>query len=469
MKTSTGIIRPYEGWFSLSFRLIDIALALGALFLVTQLKQQPWDEHYRFIALLSVVFFTFFSGHFDIYRSWRIARVYDEVIQLWSAWVLTFVSIIVFVFLLDSMDNYSRPTLISWFLTTAFVFALWRFLARRILYGLRKRGRNSRSVAIVGANELGRDLSHRIKHADWMGLRFSGFYDDRTSSENDRLSVEDLHIDGNINELVAKAKANQVDIIYITLPFKAEDRTNALIRELSDTTTSIYLVPDFGVFNILHSRWTQIDEFPLISIHENPHGGVNGGIKRLVDVLVASIALVLLCIPMLLISIGVKLSSRGPVLFKQTRYGVSGQPIRVWKFRSMTVMENDDNIKQATKDDKRVTPFGRFLRRSSLDELPQFINVLMGDMSVVGPRPHAVAHNEQYRKLISGYMLRHKVKPGITGLAQVKGYRGETETLDKMEARIEYDLEYIRNWSVFLDLKLILLTVINGFRDQKAY
>ncbi|MFC1750505.1 hypothetical protein ACFL2V_17055, partial [Pseudomonadota bacterium] len=309
MKTSTGIIRPYESWFSLTFRLVDIALALAVLFFVTQLKNEQWDENYRFIALLSVVFFTFFSGQFDIYRSWRIARVYDEIIQLWSAWALTCTSLIVIVFLTDSVDNYSRQTIISWFIGTAFIFALWRFMARRILYSLRKRGRNSRSVAIVGANELGRGLAQRIKHADWMGLRFCGFYDDRSSAENDRTSVGSMKLDGNTSELIKQAKANQIDIIYITLPFKAEDRTSALIRELSDTTTSIYLVPDFGVFNILHSRWTQIDEFPLISIHENPHGGVDGGVKRLVDVLVATLALIVLSIPMLLIALGVKLNS----------------------------------------------------------------------------------------------------------------------------------------------------------------
>ena len=469
MKKNTGIIRPYEGWFSLIFRLVDVALALLVLFWITQLKGLHWNEHYRFIALLAVVFFTLFASYFDIYRSWRIARVYDEITQLWSAWALTCVSVIIIAFLDDSIEEYSRPAIISWFITTAFVFALWRFLIRRALYTLRKRGRNSRSVAIAGATRLGRDLSLRIRHADWMGLRFCGFYDDRTSSDHDRMLVDEAHIIGNTDELIRRAQSNQIDIVYITYPFKAEARTGELIKRLSDTTSSIYVVPDFSVFNILHSRWTQIDEFPLISIHETPHGGIDGWVKRLMDLAIASFALLLLALPMLIIALVIKLTSRGPVLFKQTRYGVDGHTIKVWKFRSMTVMENDSDIKQATRDDPRVTPLGSFLRRSSLDELPQFINVLIGDMSVVGPRPHAVAHNEQYRKLIDGYMLRHKVKPGITGLAQVKGFRGETETLDKMKGRIEYDLEYIRNWSIFLDLKLILLTIINGFRGQRAY
>ncbi|HHO8640587.1 TPA: exopolysaccharide biosynthesis polyprenyl glycosylphosphotransferase, partial [Klebsiella pneumoniae] len=172
---------------------------------------------------------------------------------------------------------------------------------------------------------------------------------------------------------------------------------------------------------------------------------------------------------LIIISLAVKITSPGPVIFRQTRYGMDGKPIKVWKFRSMVVMENDTEVKQATKDDVRVTNVGKFLRRTSLDELPQFFNVLFGEMSIVGPRPHAVSHNEQYRSLIEGYMLRHKVKPGITGWAQINGWRGETDTLDKMEKRIEFDLEYIRSWSVWLDLKIIVMTIFKGFVNKSAY
>jgi len=191
-------------------------------------------------------------------------------------------------------------------------------------------------------------------------------------------------------------------------------------------------------------------------------------LKRFQDILLTTIILVIILLPMIAIAIAIKVTSGGPVLFKQRRYGIDGQEINVWKFRTMRVMENDGEIKQAKKNDPRVTKLGLFLRQTSLDELPQFFNVLQGSMSIVGPRPHAVSHNEQYRQLIKGYMHRHAVKPGITGWAQINGWRGETDTLGKMEKRIEYDLWYIRHWSLWLDLRIILLTIIRGFYNDKA-
>lgn len=192
-------------------------------------------------------------------------------------------------------------------------------------------------------------------------------------------------------------------------------------------------------------------------------------VKRAEDIVLSSLILLLIALPLLAIAAAIKLTSAGPVLFRQRRYGLDGRSIMVWKFRSMSVQENADVVLQATRNDARVTPLGAFLRRTSLDELPQFFNVLHGDMSIVGPRPHAIAHNEQYRKQVSGYMLRHKVKPGITGWAQINGWRGETDTLDKMRMRVEFDLEYIEHWSIWLDLKIILLTLFKGFVNKNAF
>jgi putative colanic acid biosynthesis UDP-glucose lipid carrier transferase len=192
-------------------------------------------------------------------------------------------------------------------------------------------------------------------------------------------------------------------------------------------------------------------------------------VKRLEDIILACGILALIALPMLIIALSIKITSKGPIIFKQDRYGLNGRRINMWKFRSMTVTENDAVVTQAQKGDARVTKVGAFLRRTSLDELPQFINVIKGDMSVIGPRPHAVAHNEEYRKLVDFYMLRHKVKPGITGWAQVNGARGETDTLDKMKTRIEFDLEYIRNWSLWLDFKIVIFTIFRSFNDKNAY
>ncbi len=249
----------------------------------------------------------------------------------------------------------------------------------------------------------------------------------------------------------------------------AEKRIVELVNALSDTTASVYLVPNFFVFDLLHGKLSSLDGVPVLSLHETPFYGLDGWVKRWEDIVVSALILLLISLPMALIALGVKLTSPGPVLFKQRRYGLNGSVVEVWKFRSMTVCENGAKVTQATKNDARITPFGAFLRRTSLDELPQFFNVLQGSMSVVGPRPHAVAHNEQYRKQIRGYMLRHKVKPGITGLAQIHGWRGETETVDKMEMRVKYDLEYVQNWSLWLDLKIIFLTVFKGFVNKNAY
>ncbi len=248
-----------------------------------------------------------------------------------------------------------------------------------------------------------------------------------------------------------------------------EAKIKKVVSELSDTTCSVLLIPDIFTFNILQSRTEEINGVPVVPLYESPLSGINMVFKRLEDIIVSLSILIVISPVLLIIACAVKFTSPGPVIFRQIRYGMDGKSIKVWKFRSMTVMENDNNVTQATKHDLRVTKVGKFLRRTSLDELPQFFNVLFGQMSVVGPRPHAVSHNEQYRTLIKGYMLRHKVKPGITGLAQVNGWRGETDTLDKMQKRVEYDLLYIRNWSIWLDLKIIFLTIFKGFVNKSAY
>jgi putative colanic acid biosynthesis UDP-glucose lipid carrier transferase len=241
------------------------------------------------------------------------------------------------------------------------------------------------------------------------------------------------------------------------------------LDQLSDSTISVYIVPDFFVFELLHSRWTNLGGIPAVSVFETPLYGVDGWAKRFLDVLAASAALIAASPVMIAIALIIKLTSPGPVFFRQKRYGLDGREIWVWKFRSMKVCDNGPFIQQATKGDPRITPFGAFIRKTSLDELPQLFNVLQGNMSMVGPRPHATAHNEQYRRLIRGYMLRHKVKPGITGLAQVEGFRGETDTLYKMEKRVELDHRYIREWSIWLDLKILFKTFWVVWKQPTAY
>jgi putative colanic acid biosynthesis UDP-glucose lipid carrier transferase len=269
--------------------------------------------------------------------------------------------------------------------------------------------------------------------------------------------------------LELKAKRGDYDILYIALPTTARTQITDLLDRLADTTVTVYMVPDFFTTSLFHGKWSNLEGIPLISVYDTPFWGVDGWVKRAEDVILSSLILLVVAVPMLLIAAAVKLTSPGPVLFKQRRYGMDGREIRVWKFRTMRVCEDGPTVPQARRKDPRVTALGAFLRRTSLDEFPQFINVLMGDMSIVGPRPHAVAHNELYRSQVKGYMLRHKVRPGITGWAQINGWRGETDTLEKMAKRVEHDLWYIRNWSLWLDLKITFLTVVRGFSTANAY
>ena len=249
----------------------------------------------------------------------------------------------------------------------------------------------------------------------------------------------------------------------------AEKRISHILNLCSDTTASVYIIPNFFMYNLINARWQNVGPIQTLSVYDTPFQGGSKVLKRIEDVVFSLIILTLIAIPMFIISLAIKLTSSGPVIFKQNRYGLDGRKITIYKFRSMTSMDDGEVVKQATKNDIRITPLGAFLRKTSLDELPQFINVLQGKMSIIGPRPHAVAHNEQYRKLVAGYMLRHKVRPGITGLAQVNGFRGETQTVNKMVKRVEYDLDYIHRWTVWLDINIILKTVLNGFLNKNAY
>ncbi|MBW8905849.1 MAG: undecaprenyl-phosphate glucose phosphotransferase [Betaproteobacteria bacterium] len=364
-----------------------------------------------------------------------------------------------------TLNVFDQRVLLAWALATpAMLFAAHQALPRLLPRLLAAEALRLRKTAVIaGANDLGRGLAARLRANALHGVRVTGFFDDRSAT---RISEKVL---GPLGALADYVRAQRIDVIYIALPLASQPRILKLLEELRDTTASIYFVPDIFLFDLIQARVDTIGDIAVVAVCETPFYGFNGVVKRVSDFLLASAILLVISPLMLAIAIGVKLSSPGPVLFKQRRYGVDGRKIVVYKFRSMSVADDGEVVKQATKDDARVTRFGAFLRRTSLDELPQFINVLQGRMSVVGPRPHAVAHNELYRKLIRGYMIRHKVRPGITGLAQVHGYRGETETVEKMKARIEYDLAYLRNWSLLLDLQVILKTIVVVLKKQNAY
>lgn len=455
--------------FNVGLRTADAAL-LGLSHLVAVLLAgETWSDLHTEATIVAIVVFHFAAQSLMLYRPQRSETSIRETGRVFAAWALSTTVLLLIGFLTKRSTDYSRFITLTWIGVSPIAVAIFRAGVRAVLRTARSRGRNTRSVAVAGLTELGERVAQVIEQNPWMGMRVTGFYDDRFEERCHPIPPELGKREGNLDELVELARTGTVDLVYIALPLRAEVRVTDLVRRLADSTASVYMAADFDAFDLLSARWGQIGNVPVVSIHETPFYGVSGWLKRMEDIVVGSMILMLIAIPMLFVAIGVKLTSKGPVFFRQRRYGLNGEVIHVLKFRSMTVMEDSAEVKQATKNDMRITKFGGFLRRTSLDELPQFFHVITGTMSIVGPRPHAVSHNEQYRKQIEGYMLRHKVKPGITGWAQVNGWRGETDTLEKMEQRIAHDLEYIRNWSLLWDLQIIFLTVFGRKVRKNAY
>lgn len=359
--------------------------------------------------------------------------------------------------------HYPRRVILTWaFVTPALIIALQELLRRVI-----SDPANARKAVIAGCTDSSLALARRLRGQNQFRISVAGFFDDRG---RDRLKVNgEVALLGTLADMPEFVRQNGIEVAFVALPIRPVSRVMELVDELRDSTASIYYLPDIHVFELIQSRGEVLDGIPVISMCETPFHGHRAAAKRLTDLLLTIPLLALISPLMLAIAIAVRLSSPGPVVFRQRRYGLNGEEITVYKFRTMTVVEDGSVTEQARRGDARFTRLGRFLRRYSLDELPQLINVLQGRMSLVGPRPHTVAHNELYRKLIKGYMLRHKVLPGITGLAQVNGLRGETRELQQMEARVRYDLEYLRSWSVELDLEILARTAVRVLNDSKAF
>ncbi|MGQ8773490.1 undecaprenyl-phosphate glucose phosphotransferase [Serratia sp. NA_112.1] len=444
-------------------RFSDIFIVFCGLYLSCLMSGTRFSMQHWVMVLTSIVIFQMIGGITDFYRSWRGVRAGLEIQLILQNWTISLLLTSGAVAFVNDFSN-EYIVYIQWYLLVCCGLVITRSTIRLMLGYMRNLGFNTRNVAIMGSMPVGIRLAETLRDAHWMGFRVLGIYDD----SEEPLSAM-LERRGNLAQLIEDAKCGRIDRIYIAMSMEQEKLIKDTVSELSDTTCSVMLIPDIFTFNILQSRSEEINGVPVVSLFDTPMSGVNQVIKRVEDIVLSIFILLFISPVLLLISAMVKFTSHGPVIFKQRRYGMDGKAIEVWKFRSMKVMENGDKVIQATKGDVRITPVGAFLRRTSLDELPQFINVLKGDMSIVGPRPHAVAHNEQYRKLITGYMLRHKMKPGITGWAQINGWRGETDTLDKMEKRVEFDLDYIRNWSVWLDVKIVFLTIFKGFISKTAY
>lgn len=416
----------------------------------------------EYLILSVIVFAMTFPGTTQIRSSFR---------KLVTQTLINWVAITALLLVMGAATGYSRNfpsgALLAWlWLAPLSQIAAHRALRLAAPALLAMRG-PPRKAVIVGMNTQGVALARRIRETPYSQIEVTGFFDDR---ELHRLNAPmGFGLIDRLAALPAYVKANDVQMIYLSLPMASQPRILQVLDGLKDTTASIYFVPDMFVTDLIQGRMNSVCGTPVISVCETPFRGTTGLVKRMWDILLASVILVMIAPIMLAVALGIKFTSPGPIIFKQRRYGLDGKEIMVYKFRSMTVTEDGEkSYTQVKRGDARVTRIGAFIRKTSLDELPQFINVLQGRMSVVGPRPHAIAVNEQYRKLISGYMIRHKVHPGITGWAQVNGYRGGDD-LESMQRRIEFDLDYLRNWSLRLDLYIIARTVGVVFKDTKAF
>ncbi len=415
------------------------------------------------VAVLSLAFFRPPANPILQLPAGRLSLGIDVIVR----WAILFSVLLVVGWLTKTTAGFSRRVIISWALVTPgllmFVMLAAREFARRVLL----EPEYSRSVVFAGYNESSACLAARLTRHSELCMSVAGFFDDRN---RERLGMpREQRLLGSFADLARYVKQHGIEVIFIALPARHVNRTQDVLDELGDTTASIYYVPDIFAFDLIQARTTDILGIPVVAMCETPFYGYRGLGKRVGDIIMASGVLLMLAPLMAAIACFIRASSPGPVFFTQRRYGLDGREIVVYKFRTMTVWEDGAIVRQATADDLRTTRIGRVLRRYSLDELPQLINVLQGRMSLVGPRPHAVAHNEQYRRLIKGYMIRHKVLPGLTGLAQVNGCRGETVRLEDMQRRVQYDLEYLRNWSSLLDLKILLMTLPRVISGYKAF
>ena len=447
--------------------VVPAIVAVASLYATIILFREKFDPSSSAIVIVAVLCLVLVQPPREVSSQITSPRV-SAAVDVIFRWMLLLAILLAIGYVTKSpLQAYPRRIFLTWAAATPVGLVLATLAMQELMRRFLISAFDSRSAIIAGYNTSSLELARRLKSNPGMRLEVAGFFDDRSS---DRLGMEpDAELVGSLSDLGTYVKEHRTDVIFIALPIRHVKRVMNLLDDLRDTTASIYYVPDIFVFDLIQARSGEIHGIPVVAMCETPFYGYRGVAKRLTDIGLSLLILLLLLPLLALVAIMVKTSSPGPIIFKQRRYGLDGKEIAVYKFRTMRVTEDGAHIRQASRTDTRITRIGGILRRTSLDELPQLINVLQGRMSLVGPRPHAVAHNEEYRKLIKGYMVRHKVLPGITGLAQVNGCRGETAELKDMEARVNFDLDYLRHWSPMLDIKIILLTVVKVFRDDKAY
>lgn len=463
-----GLLRERATLLSFVTRALDAIAVLLAGWVAYCIRMGQWElpQRYQLALLLGGLITLVVFPVLGIYHSWRGQRILSQTQRVGAAWLAVAVMLIVLGTATKTSAYFSRQWMILWFVMGYALLVSFRAGLTMFLRGMRKRGWNHRKIIIVGTGPLASDVARHIDEATWTGLEITAFFTQEVPQTADRFQNVPLL---SLSKISSYVDTHQIDEVWFALPVGSEGRIRDVLHDLRHSTVTVRYVPDIQGFRLLNPAISEIAGMAVLDLNVTPMRGINRVVKAVEDKVLALVILVLVSPLMVAIAIGVKLSSRGPVIFKQRRHGWDGKPIKIYKFRTMVVhSEADGFVTQATRNDPRVTRFGALLRQTSLDELPQFLNVLQGRMSIVGPRPHAIAHNEEFKNLIDEYMQRHKVKPGITGWAQINGWRGETDNIEKMKKRIEFDLYYIENWSLWFDLKIIALTTFRGFIHQNA-
>lgn len=440
--------------------VVATLIQVSLLVLLCLDKSGEVASQYRILALFSAVISI---PLYAVYRVYSTRQGYlVGLARLGAAWA-TLIALLVFTaFVTKTSAEYSREVVLQWVIAAMAAQALAFMPLHRLAQKLYSTIGTSITSVVIGSGRIAHDLARKLRYdrkEAMLGLVVPD--EDTEPGPEDPIYFPTL---GSITQLRAIIRENDINRVYIALPARETDQIEGLYVDLLDANVDVVWVPDFANLKLLNHSVHDLGGIPAIYLNESPLTAHPGAalLKALMDRTCALLGILLLSPVLVACAVAVKLSSPGPVLFRQERHGWNGSVIEVLKFRSMRVHQ-DPVVKQATRNDPRVTPVGRFLRRTSLDELPQLFNVLRGDMSLVGPRPHAVAHNDYYSGKIQAYMARHRIKPGITGLAQISGYRGETDTLEKMQRRVELDLEYINNWSLWLDIKILIKTPLTLF------
>ena len=460
-----SVLKDNSSLFDIGLRIVDPLYVIGAGVLAYGAYFGQVDMPVRYVtALLGVALIALAAfAATGLYRSQRGVSFVDETRTLCIAWLAIAVSSGSFLFLSKTGADFSRAWALIWMVGGLFGHVLLRAAIRLALRTMRRRGLNLRHIVIVGAGEHGRNVARRIRAAPWSGMSVRAFYDDDAAPG---AVVDGVLVAGPISQLTADADERPTDQVWIALPLRDEDRIRAVAEALRQTPAVIRFVPDIYGFHLLNHSVTEVAGMPVLNLTDSPHSGVSRTLKAVEDYVLATIMLVAALPIFALIIAGIRMTSPGPILYRQSRVTWNGQHFDMLKFRTMPVgAEAESGPVWASRGDKRPTPFGAWLRRYSLDELPQILNVLRGEMSLVGPRPERPEFVEQFRREIPGYMQKHLVKAGITGWAQVNDLRGDTD----LGRRIEYDLYYIEHWSVWFDLRILGLTVWHVVASRNAH